>query len=269
MILPKIVAIGIYNSDLAVKNLKVTKKRTTTMFEIELPIDRGGVSYIDEEELPITPDMVICAKPGQTRHSKLPFKCYYIHMILEEGELYESLMRCPVFVRPDRMERYRDIFIALCRHYEQGLENDHIRIQSLILELVYLLNKDTKKMVYGGKSKIGNRNAIHAVIDYIGKNLTADLSLEQVAAVAKISPIHFHNCFKQATGRTLREYVEEQRIKKATNLIVSTDWTLTRISNECGFSSQAYFSHVFKRRLGQTPREYAKGVFDQYEKELP
>ena len=82
MILPKIVAIGIYNSDLAVKNLKVTKKRTTTMFEIELPIDRGGVSYIDEEELPITPDMIICAKPGQTRHSKLPFKCYYIHMIL-------------------------------------------------------------------------------------------------------------------------------------------------------------------------------------------
>lgn len=269
MILPKIVAIGIYNSDLAVKNVKITKSRKTTMFEIELPLGRGGVSYIDADEMPIDSDFVICAKPGQMRHSKLPFKCYYIHMIVEEGELYESLMRCPVFVRPERVDRYRDIFISLCHHYEQGLENDLIRIQSLVLELVYLLNKDAKKAVYRGKSKSSNRNSINKVIDYIGKNLTSDLSLDAVAAVANISPIHFHNCFKQATGRTLREYVEEQRIKKATNLIVSTDWTLTRISNECGFSSQAYFSHVFKRRIGRTPREYAKGVFDQYEKELP
>ena len=269
MILPKIVAIGIYNSDLAVRNVKITKSRKTTMFEIELPIDHGGVSYIDKEETPITPDFLICAKPGQMRHSKLPFKCYYIHMIVEEGELYDSLMRCPVFVRPERVDRYRQIFIDLCRHFEQGLENDRIRIHSLVLELVYLLNKDAKTAVYHGRVKSGQRSSINNVIDYIGKNLTADLSLEQVAAVASISPIHFHNCFKQATGRTLREYVEELRIKKATNLIVSTDWTLTRISNECGFSSQAYFSHVFKRRLGKTPREYAKGIFDQYEKELP
>lgn len=269
MILPKIVAIGIYNSDLAVKNVKITKSRKTTMFEVELPIDRGGVSYIDGEEMPIAPDFVICAKPGQMRHSKLPFKCYYIHMIVEEGELHDSLMRCPVFVKPESIDRYRDIFIALCRHYEQALENDQIRIQSLILELVYLLNNDAKKQVYRGKVKSSNRHSINKVIDYIGANLTADLSLDAVAAVANISPIHFHNCFKSATGRTLREYVEEQRIKKATNLIVSTDWTLTRISNECGFSSQAYFSHVFKRRVGQTPREYAKAVFGQYEKELP
>ncbi len=269
MLLPKIVAIGIYNSDLAVKNVRVTKSRKTTMFEIELPIDRGGVSYIDAMEMPITPDFLICAKPGQARHSKLPFKCYYIHMIVEEGELYESLMRCPVFVQPDKIDRYREIFVALCHHYEQGLENDRIRLQSLVLELIYLLNKDAKKAVYHGKTKSSNRNAINQAIDYINQNLTADLSLENVSAVTNISPIHFHNCFKQATGRTLREYVEEQRIKKATNLIVSTDWTLTRISNECGFSSQAYFSHVFKRRLGKTPREYAKEIFEQYEKELP
>jgi hypothetical protein len=47
MVLPKIVAIGIYNSDLAVKNIKVTKNRKTTMFEIELPIENGGVSYVE------------------------------------------------------------------------------------------------------------------------------------------------------------------------------------------------------------------------------
>ena len=76
--LPEIVAIGIYNSTLAVKNRVVTKNRKTTMFEIEIPIENGGVSYINSDSMPIEPNMVICAKPGQTRHTKLPFTCYYL-----------------------------------------------------------------------------------------------------------------------------------------------------------------------------------------------
>ena len=98
MVLPEIVAVGIYNSAVEVKNRAVTKNRITTMFELEIPIEAGGISYIDNEATAITPDMVICARPGQTRHTRLPFKCYYIHMILHEGELYELLMRTPSFI---------------------------------------------------------------------------------------------------------------------------------------------------------------------------
>ena len=77
MQLPQIVAVGIYNSHNSANNKSSSHNRKTTMFEIELPIEIGGISYINTNTMPITPNMLICAKPGQTRHTKFPFKCYF------------------------------------------------------------------------------------------------------------------------------------------------------------------------------------------------
>ena len=77
---------------------------------------------------------------------------------------------------------------------------------------------------------------------------------------------YFHNIFKRATAKTLREYVEEQRIKKAINMLMVSEKNLTAIAMECGFSSQAYFNYVFKRKMGKPPREYAKELYENYRK---
>ena len=265
MILPEIDAVGIYNSQIAAKNKTITKNRKTTMFEIEIPIEEGGISYINSEEMHIVPDIVICAKPGQIRHTRLPFKCYYIHMILNSGTLYDILTNVPVFIETKNSEEYRKIFEGLCGYFDSPLESDRIMAYSLILKLIYLLNRDSKKQLYKYKLNSRNYEIIENVIKYIKENLTSDLSLNAVASYASLSPIHFHNCFKAATGKTLHEYVEEQRIKKAAGLLVSTDLTLTEISYECGFSSQSYFSYAFKRKKNMTPREYAKEIYRRYD----
>ena len=265
IILPEIVSAGIYNSQIAVKDKAITKNRKVTMFEIEIPIEEGGISYIDSEERHISPDIVICAKPGEIRHTKLPFKCYYIHMILNTGALYDILMDVPVFIETKNLEEYKKIFEGLNRYSNSPLEIDRIKTFSLVLELIYLLDKNSKKQLYMDKLKSGNYEIIENVIKYIKENLTSDLSLNAVATYASLSSIHFHNCFKAATGKTLHEYVEEQRIKKAAGLLVSTDLTLTEISYECGFSSQSYFSFAFKRKMKMTPREYAKEIYKRYD----
>lgn len=64
---------------------------------------------------------------------------------------------------------------------------------------------------------------------------------------------------------TLREYVEEQRIKKAIHLLLTTDRSLTAVAYECGFSSQSYFSYVFKRKMKTTPRQYIDSLYQKYE----
>ena len=82
IILPQMIAAGIYNAQLANKNRTVSANRRTTMFEIELPIEAGGISYVDDSLHRIQTDTLICAKPNQIRHTRLPFKCYYIHFRL-------------------------------------------------------------------------------------------------------------------------------------------------------------------------------------------
>lgn len=111
--LPEIVLIGIYDSNIVVKNKSITNKRKTTMFEIELPIEKGGTSYINDDHTPIVPNLIICSKPGSLRHTKLPYKCYYIHMIINPGEMYEELMELPDFITVSDVEKYESIFKEL------------------------------------------------------------------------------------------------------------------------------------------------------------
>lgn len=268
IVLPKIVSAGIYNSQIVAKNLSVTLNRKTTMFEIEIPLEDGGLSYVDSYEKKIVENMIICAKPEQIRHTILPFKCYYIHMILNSGLLYDILMNTPIFMETEKKSKYKELFISICKHYNSTLESDKIMLNSLILKLIYLLNEESAKQTYGDKMKSSNYKIIECVLEYIKKNIASDLSLNTLAAQVKFSPIYFHNCFKTSVGKTLHEYVEEQRIKMASNLLLTTDWTLTRISEECGFSSQSYFSYAFKKKMNMTPRQYVKENFKRYENDF-
>lgn len=268
IILPEIISIGIFNAQNIVHNKNLTKKRTTTMFEIEIPIENGGVNYINSEVMTVEPSYVICAKPGQTRQTRLPFKCYYIHFILKQGALFDTLMDTQNFVKTDRFEKYRELFEKMHKYFETAVEVDEIILHSLVMELIYTLAKDSVRLQKREQIRTNNYEVIERAIKYIKDNLTSDLSLDTVSAYAGMSPIHFHNCFKTTTARTLRQYVEEQRIKKAANMLITTDYTLADIAYECGFSSQAYFSYAFKRKMNVTPREYAKQIFDRYEKEM-
>ena len=263
MILPEIVAVGIYNSHIAAKNLKISKKRRTSMFEIELPIEDGGISYIDSNSKQINPNMIICAKPGQVRHTKFPFKCYYVHMIIHSGVLYDILINTPDFFETEKSNIYKDIFVKLIKHYSTLADSEEIILQSLLLELIYAIKKDSTLKNKNGNFT-NNYSKVEKSLSYIKEHLTEDLSLDKVAKSVSFSPIHFHNTFKTAVGKTLRDYIEEQRIKKAANLLLTTNYSLTQIAYECGFSSQSYFSYVFKRRMKKTPREYAKENYNNY-----
>ena len=103
------------------------------MFEIEIPIEKGGVSYINSDNMKIEPNMVICAKPGQMRHTKFPFKCYYIHMIVTGGKLYDNLMNIPNYVKTNNYEKYCEIFKVLREYYDSTVDSYNIILQSLIL----------------------------------------------------------------------------------------------------------------------------------------
>ena len=266
MLLPEIVAAGIYNSQIAAKNIKISKNRKTTMFEIELPIESGGISYLNSNSMPITPDMIICAKPGQTRHTAFPFKCYYIHIILHDGSLYDTLINTPDFIKTDKVDVYREIFKKIVKYYNTFNKNDEIILQSLLLELIYTISGDKSQSFKSQNSKTNNNHLmIETALDYIKNNLTEPLNLNEIAEIVHLSPIHFHNCFKVSVGKTLRDYVEEQRLKKAIKLLLTTDYSLTKIAFECGFSSQSYFSYVFKRKMNKTPREYAQEIYNRYE----
>jgi len=93
---------------------------------------------------------------------------------------------------------------------------------------------------------------------YIYKNFTSPLTLDEVSAVASLSPTYFSKKFKQITGMGFKEYLNYVRLKYARQALLTTDNTITDIALEYGFNDSNYFKDLFKKIYGKSPREFRK-----------
>lgn len=87
------------------------------------------------------------------------------------------------------------------------------------------------------------------------------LTLESVAQSLNVSPVYLSRIIKQELGVSFVNLLTEIRIKKAIQLLTSTDLTINEISERIGYDTQHYFSTAFKKAVGMPPNQYRKGAF--------
>ncbi|SEI18120.1 AraC family transcriptional regulator [Pseudomonas fuscovaginae UPB0736] len=85
------------------------------------------------------------------------------------------------------------------------------------------------------------------------ERLSETLEISELARACSLSRSHFSRAFKCSTGLSPQDWIRQQRIQRAKQLIRDTDLSLTQISLECGFCDQAYFCHIFTRSEGINP----------------
>jgi AraC family transcriptional regulator len=101
------------------------------------------------------------------------------------------------------------------------------------------------------------RARLRAIVEYVEEHLDAGPTLEQLAAVARLSPYYFARQFKRATGLPPHQYVILRRVERAKQLLqAGTDLSLAEVAACAGFSDQSQFSHHFKRLVGVTPGQF-------------
>lgn len=93
-------------------------------------------------------------------------------------------------------------------------------------------------------------------IRYISRNFSQNISLDKVAAHVHLNPAYFSTLFKQSTGSSFKEYLNMVRIEESKRLLTNTDYSIIDIALAAGFDDQSYFSKVFKKYTGLTPRQY-------------
>lgn len=94
------------------------------------------------------------------------------------------------------------------------------------------------------------------VTEHVEMHLTSSLSLPKLASIAGLSRMHFAAQFKAATGMSPHQFVLKRRVERAKAMLTETAEELVGVALSVGFQSQAHFTTVFKRFVGETPHRW-------------
>ena len=102
------------------------------------------------------------------------------------------------------------------------------------------------------------QSQLQQVIDYIKANLAQDLSILDLAKLTRMSESHFSRSFKQSLGISPYQYLMQQRVERAKELLEKRSIAISTIALDCGFANQTHLTKVFRQMTGMTPKAYQK-----------
>ena len=109
--------------------------------------------------------------------------------------------------------------------------------------------------------KVGSEHSVVGrLIHYINEHLDEDVSHNVMAAKYRVHPGYMSRLFKQEVGETMSEYLLRMRIERAAALLKEGQYKIGDIAGMVGYSASSYFSIMFKKYTGFTPREYSQRV---------
>lgn len=95
-----------------------------------------------------------------------------------------------------------------------------------------------------------------ACLDYVSKNIYNEITLKDLANSIEVNPSYLSNLLKTEVGIPLSEYVQRERVEEAKKLLTLTTHTLSEICMWLNFNDQSYFTRIFKKFTGTTPKQY-------------
>ena len=126
-------------------------------------------------------------------------------------------------------------------------------------------SRDLKKKVIKNIEKFrkaalneGTENPLIEVLNYIDENLNGKITLPELAQMGCMSIPSFCKKFKEQTGMTVTQYINDKRIEYATALLKQPRYSLEEVAEMAGFSNANYLLRVFKKSTGKTIGQYRK-----------
>lgn len=149
----------------------------------------------------------------------------------------------------------------------------HSAILADALRLAILTRRASRQTAAGRNEADGERCRsvrslqkwrLRRVLQYVDENLAGKVTLQHLAAVAGLSRMHFAAQFRVAVGMRPHEYLLNRRIERAQELLRRADVSLVDVALTVGFQTQAHFTTVFKRFVGDTPYQWRSAYLAQF-----
>lgn len=163
----------------------------------------------------------------------------------------EPFFPAPVVLDRDLARRFLESCLAL-EGLVSGLEKD-----SLLLSVLasFVRRHADGRFSPGPVGK--ERRAVKLAREYLEDNFRENVSLEDLARLANLSPYHLARVFGEEVGMPPHAYQIQARMRRARGLLLR-GWPISKVAQETGFFDQSHFARHFKRRVGVPPGAYGQ-----------
>ncbi|WP_222708687.1 AraC family transcriptional regulator [Paenibacillus sp. N3.4] len=221
-------------------------------------IQEGGLVFIDKNELHKTRGY------DDHHHERilLSFDDKWIHSIGEDAA--ECLLS------PFRQKHHlfslagihrttvENLLFSLLREQQQMLSGWQLNSKALLTQLLVFCSRLSEKSAAEAEQPQAQNLKIYEIVTYINAQYRNRLTLASISENFYISPSYFCRSFRETTGFSFIEYLNNVRIREAQRLLRETKNKVIDIAEQSGFDSVAHFGRVFKQVTGQTPLECRK-----------
>lgn len=168
---------------------------------------------------------------------------------------YKSLEKSPTnIIYSDEDQSIHTLIERLQTEYDKKhpgyLELMRCYLIEIIIQTMRRITKENTNIIYNDYSKF--------IAEFIDENYMKPITLTEISAKLQFSLPYICKRFKDDVGMTFNEYLQKKRIEQSCRLIANTDKKFSEISELVGYSDIKFFTQVFKKHLGMTPREFKK-----------
>lgn len=176
--------------------------------------------------------------------------------LMKQKDLQQFIHFRPIEGAKEKMERY--ISLLLSELYENEIGSAPI-CKGLLLRIFHLLSTHYEFSLTKEQQKTMNWVVFEEVCDYI-KTHYQTISTQELMDHFHFQKDYFNRLIKKKTGMTYSEYLQNIRLKKAAEMLLTTKLSVSEIAERTGYHNKGYFYQIFTEKYKMTPAKYRESV---------
>ncbi|MDD2953206.1 MAG: AraC family transcriptional regulator [Parabacteroides sp.] len=228
-------------------------------------IEGAGWYQIDGQEYAVTANQYFILPAGQPHaygaDESDPWTIYWIHFKGKFASHFAKQGIRPTEIKPSthsRISNRIDMFEEIFKVLEMGYSHDNLLYAHSIFYHYLGTLRYLQPYRDASNHEADKNDPVTAAIYFMKENLEKKLMLQEIARHTGYSPSHFSLLFSQRTGYAPLAYFNQLKIQQACQLLDFTDMKINQVCHKIGIDDTYYFSRLFSKIMGISPREYKK-----------
>lgn len=222
-----------------------------------------GFFQIEGKKIPVQKNDLVLINPNipHTEFGNKEYPWEYIALGIEGVQFQYSEKEAPYSYSVFSLSREHTEIPWYLNTLVKEIQTQQTGYQTIcqnLLELVLLSVARSTRQEFLSAPRQKTTRECRLVEQYINEHYHEDITLDTLSALVHINKYYLVHAFKNYKGISPINYLIQRRVEEARHLLESTNYSVTKIGEISGFSSQSYFSQTFRRLTGTTPNAYRK-----------